>query len=144
MPSDARHHSVVLLEAESFAVRTERQFRLPLDVSADRRSPKRGLVDLLAFARQVQAIVYQERQLVEEIARRFSRRPKFITLALRLNYLAPDILSAIVDGRLPSDPTRRKLLNSSIPMDCALQRALFGFATTRSATERRTFLTVRS
>lgn len=126
---DSRHHHVVLLEAESFAVRTERQFRLPLNVSAERRSPKRGLVDLLTFARQVQAIVYEERQSVEEIARRFSRRPTFITRALRLNYLAPDILSAIVDGRQPPDLTRRKLLNSSIPTDWAQQRALFGFAT---------------
>lgn len=125
--SDARHHHIVALEAESFAVRSERQFRLPLDVAGERRAPKRGLVELLAFARQVQKIVYEERQTVEEIARRFSRRPTLISRALRLNYLAPDILSAIVDGRQPPDLTRRKLLNSSIPMDWAQQRALFGF-----------------
>lgn len=71
-----RHHHIVLLEAEAFAGRTERQFRLPLEFSEEKRSPKRGLVDLLTFARQVQAIVYEERQSVEEIARRRRRVTK--------------------------------------------------------------------
>nr|WP_294812210.1 hypothetical protein [uncultured Sphingomonas sp.] len=47
--------------------------------------------------------------------------------ALRLNYLAPDIIAAIIDGRQPPDLTRRKLLNTSIPMDWVQQRVLLGF-----------------
>jgi site-specific DNA recombinase len=125
--ADGRHHHVFVLEAEAFAVRTERQFRLPIDVGRAAGAPKRGLVDLMTFARQVQGIVYGERRSVEEVARRFSRRPTFVSRALRLNYLAPDIIAAIVDGRQPRDLTRRKLLNASIPMDWAQQRALLGF-----------------
>jgi hypothetical protein len=113
--ADGRHHHVFVLEAEAFAVRTERQFRLPIDVGRGAGAPKRGLVDLMTFARQVQGIVYGERRSVEEVARRFSRRPTFVSRALRLNYLAPDIIAAIVDGRQPRDLTRRKLLNASIP-----------------------------
>ncbi len=125
--ADGKHHHVYVVEAEAFAVRTERQFRLPFDVGRTVGKPKAGLVELLAFARQVQAVVYGERQSVDEVARRFRRRPTFISRALRLNYLAPDIIAAIVDGRQPSDLTRRKLLNSSIPMDWVQQRALLGF-----------------
>lgn len=125
--ADGKHHHIFVLEAEAFAVRTERQFRLPLHVGQQTGVPKRGLVELMAFAREVQGIVYDERQSIEEVARRFSRRPTFISRALRLNYLAPDIIASIVDGRQPPDLTRKKLLNSSIPMDWSQQRALFGF-----------------
>ena len=125
--ADGKHHRVYVVEAEPFAVRTERQFRLPFEVGRTTGKPKAGLVELMAFARQVQAIIYGERQSVEEVARRFRRRPTFISRALRLNYLAPDIIAAIVDGRQPADLTRRRLLNSSIPMDWVQQRALLGF-----------------
>lgn len=125
--ADGKHHRVYVVEAEAFAVRTERQFRLPFEVGRSTGKPKAGLVELMAFARQVQAIIYGERQSVEEVARRFKRRPTFISRALRLNYLAPDIIAAIVEGRQPANLTRRKLLYASIPMDWVQQRALFGF-----------------
>lgn len=125
--ADGKHHHIFVLQAHAFAVRSERKFRLPLDVGRQVGMPKQGLVDLMEFARTVQEIIYGERQSIEEVARRFSRRPTFIGRALRLNYLAPDIIVAIVDGRQPPDLTRRKLLNASIPLDWAQQRALLGF-----------------
>ena len=47
---------------------------------------------------------------------------------LRVNYLAPDIITAILDGAQPPQLTRRGLLDASLPLDWALQRKLFGFA----------------
>lgn len=126
--ADARYHRVHVVETEAFAVRSERQFRLPIDTGHAPGRPKPGLVDLMAFARRAQALVYEERSLpFNEVAARLHRRPAFVMRALRLNYLAPDIVSAIIDGRQPSDLTRRRLLTASIPMDWAQQRALFGF-----------------
>jgi hypothetical protein len=126
--ADAKHHHVYVVETEAFAVRSERQFRLPLDTGQSIGRPKPGLLDLMSFARRAHALVYEERTLsFGEVARRLHRREAFVMRALRLNYLAPDITAAIIDGRQPTDLTRRKLLNTSIPMDWAQQRVLLGF-----------------
>ncbi len=46
----------------------------------------------------------------------------------RLSWLAPDIISAIIDGRQPAALTGRRFLRASdIPLDWASQRAMFGF-----------------
>jgi hypothetical protein len=47
---------------------------------------------------------------------------------LRLNYLAPDIISSILDGTQPPGLTRQKLVKAHLPMDWALQRRLLGFS----------------
>jgi DNA invertase Pin-like site-specific DNA recombinase len=126
--TDARHHPIYVVETEAFAIRSERQFRLPLDMGYAKGKPKPGLVGLMSFARRAQALVYEERTLsFEEVARRLHCRQAFVMRALRLNYLAPDITAAIIDGRQPANLTRRKLLNASIPMDWAQQRVLLGF-----------------
>lgn len=126
--SDDKFHRVFIVETEAFAIRSERQFRLPIDTSSQPGKPKQGLIDLMAFARRAQALVYESRNLTfAQIAHRLHRREAFVMRALRLNYLAPDIIAAIIDGRQPADLNRRKLLNTSIPMDWAQQRTLFGF-----------------
>jgi hypothetical protein len=125
---DSKHHRIHILESEAFTVRAERRFRLPIEVSGSRGAPKRSLVNLMAFARRAQALVYEDRSLsFEEVAQRLHCRQPFVMRALRLNYLAPDIIAAIVDGRQPADLTRQKLLHMSIPMDWVQQRALLGF-----------------
>lgn len=55
--ADGKHHHIFVLQAHAFAVRSERQFRLPLDVGRQVGMPKPGLVDLMEFARVVQGIV---------------------------------------------------------------------------------------
>lgn len=48
---------------------------------------------------------------------------------VRLSFMAPDIISAIVDGTQPSDLTGRKIMRiNKIPLDWAGQRKMFGFA----------------
>lgn len=126
--NDAKFHHVYTLETEAFAIRSERQFRLPIDTASAPGKPKRGLVELMSFARRAQELIYGDRSLTfKEAAYRLHRREAFVMRALRLNYLAPDIISAIIDGRHPADLTRRKLLNTNIPMDWVQQRVLFGF-----------------
>jgi hypothetical protein len=46
---------------------------------------------------------------------------------VRLNYLAPDIISAIVDGTQPETLTRRRLIECDLPIDWQLQRKLLDF-----------------
>ena len=48
---------------------------------------------------------------------------------LRLGWLAPDIVSAILDGRHPIGLTGRRLLRAhNLPLDWAEQRVFLGFA----------------
>ena len=47
----------------------------------------------------------------------------------RLNYLAPDIVAAILDGEHPVDLTANKLMaDTRFPLDWRAQRAALGFA----------------
>ncbi len=61
-----------------------------------------------------------------EIARRFRLSDAHVRRLLRLAYLAPDIVEAIVEGHQPRILTV-KLLLRGIPLDWADQRAAFGF-----------------
>lgn len=46
---------------------------------------------------------------------------------VRLNYLAPDIVAAILDGTQPEELKGGKLMATELPMDWSLQRRLLGF-----------------
>ena len=62
-----------------------------------------------------------------DIARRFQLSDAHVRRILRVGYLAPDIVEAIVEGRQPRSLTVKRLLRG-IPCDWADQRAAFGFA----------------
>ena len=48
---------------------------------------------------------------------------------IRLNYLAPDIVAAILGGKQPADLTANKLMaDTRFPVDWRAQRAALGFA----------------
>jgi DNA invertase Pin-like site-specific DNA recombinase len=63
----------------------------------------------------------------KEIARRFQLSDAHVRRILRLGYLAPDIIEAIIEGRQPRSLTVKRLLRG-IPCAWADQRAAFGFA----------------
>lgn len=55
--------------------------------------------------------------------------PSYVTRLLRLTWLAPDIVSAIVDGRQPIGLTANRLMaNTRLPLEWQAQRELLGFA----------------
>jgi hypothetical protein len=90
---------------------------------------KDELVRLVHEARRAQALVDTERnQPVAELAVRLHRSPGYFARLIRLNYLAPDIVAAILDGTQPDRLTRKQLIEANLPTDWALQRTLFGFA----------------
>lgn len=90
--------------------------------------PDKKLVDLVSRARKAQRLIDEHREWsIEELAYKENCRPTFFARLIRLNYLAPDIVTAILDGTQPSSLTRDIVLNSNIPTDWAIQRQLFGF-----------------
>ena len=50
----------------------------------------------------------------------------FFVKLLGLNYLAPDVITAILDGDHRPDLTRKELTNANLPLDWALQRQWLG------------------
>ena len=119
-----------LLDIPANVVRFERSLVMPIEPASpdEDATPSPRLCALIREARWAQSMLDSERQTsVSELARRMNRRPGFFARIVRLNYLAPDIITAILDGKQPAGLTRKKLIYANLPMDWALQRTMFGF-----------------
>lgn len=124
----ARPHFV--LEVPASALRYQRALVYPIEPRDRARQSKSnpGLIALLQEARKAQALMDSRRDLsLVQAARVYRRGPNTFARILRLNYLAPDIVAAILDGTQPLSLHRKKLLLCTLPMDWALQRKLLGF-----------------
>jgi hypothetical protein len=89
-----------------------------------------GLLRIVARAHDLQARLAQNTKLtVHDIAREERVTAAYIYALLRLPWLAPDITTAIVNGRQPPQLNAKKLmrLTAHLPADWAEQRALLGF-----------------
>jgi hypothetical protein len=90
--------------------------------------PQEPLVLALAQARQWQDMLDAGKfDTIAALAKRMKVSTVYAARMLRLNYLAPDIVQAILDGREPSGLSLIKL-SEPMPMAWAEQRASLGFA----------------
>ena len=100
----------------------------PRDANQHNR-PDNALIKLLERARKAQWLVEHNRETpVASLATELRCKPGHFSRLIRLNYLAPDIVTAILDGTQPNTLTRDILLKANLPMDWSLQRKMFGFA----------------
>jgi len=92
--------------------------------------PDARLVKLLIRARKFNAtLLGSDDVLFAALAKREGVSPSYFTRLIRLSYLAPDIIEAILDGRQPHDLTADKLLaHSRLPLGWHEQRTVLGFA----------------
>jgi DNA invertase Pin-like site-specific DNA recombinase len=100
------------------------------DGSSGRRAADPSLLRIIARAHDVQARLIQNIKLtVHDIAREEHVTAAYIYTLLRLPWLAPDITTAIVNGRQPPQLNAMKLmrLTARLPTDWVEQRALLGF-----------------
>ena len=66
---------------------------------------------------------------IREIAAREGVTAPFVSRLLPLAFLAPEIVTAIVEGRQPVDLTTETLIkNTDIPLDWTEQKRALGFA----------------
>ena len=66
---------------------------------------------------------------LDEIAKSEDMVPSYATRLFRLTILAPDIVSAILNGRHPPELTARRLMDDTrLPLDWNEQRRCLGFA----------------
>ena len=120
-----------VLDVAVHAVSAERSpvLHIPARDASTLHSIDKQLVKLFGKARKAQAMVEARRdQPIEQIAKEFRCRPGHFSRLIRLNYLAPDIVTSILDGAQPESLTSHKLLHVDLPLDWTLQRNLLGFA----------------
>lgn len=91
-------------------------------------TPDKKLINLIRSARKAQRLVEENRELdLEALAKIQGCRTAHFARLIRLNYLAPDIVTAVFDGTQPPGLNRKVLLNSNVPTDWSVQRKLYGF-----------------
>jgi site-specific DNA recombinase len=92
--------------------------------------PDARLIRLLMKARRFNAtLIRSDGVPFAEVAERESVSPSYFTQLVRLSYLAPDIVQAILDGQQPRDLTADELVaHSRLPLAWHDQRTALGFA----------------
>lgn len=112
--------------------RTGKELRFVILGAADHVSPDQPLIRLLQRARALQSAIEQSGSAsIEELASSQNMTPSYATRLMRLNYLAPDIVDAIFDGRQPAELSANKLMKDTrYPLGWQEQRIALGFAQT--------------
>ena len=96
----------------------------------DQTTADPGLLRIVARAHDIQARLIQNTDLtVHVIAGQERVSANYVYRLLRLPSLAPDIITAIVNGKNPPQLTAKRLmrLTPQIPVDWTAQRKLLGF-----------------
>ncbi len=103
----------------------------PIVLRADTGAPQRDpdLIALVSDARRwMDDLIKGKVATVAEITKREKLRPGNVSRVLPLAWLAPDIASAILEGRQPVHLTAQKLRDlPELPLDWAEQRRVLGF-----------------
>ena len=110
--------------------RVGREMKMLVDKSNDDASIDPSLLKIVARAHGIQAQLTENSKLtVHDIARAERVSAGYLYALLRLPWLAPDITTAIVNGRQPLQLNAMKLmrLTAHLPTDWTEQRALLGF-----------------
>jgi site-specific DNA recombinase len=117
------------VHAPAFLIAGHPRFMLPISPRASESSaPTPWLVDLLSRATELRAFALANRtKSVAELARAKGLGPSTFARYLRVNYLAPDIQAAIMDGTQPESMTVGALLYGPMPLDWGQQRLVLGF-----------------
>ena len=81
----------------------------------------------------IKAFVWQDKMkkenlFIEDLAKSEGLSREYVGKVLRMTYLAPDIVTAIVDGVYPKTLSLRKILESEIPLLWSQQRLKYGFS----------------
>jgi site-specific DNA recombinase len=91
------------------------------------RSPNHTLVKAVARGFAWRHRIVEEGLLIGDVAKQVGCTDRYVSQMLRLGFLAPDIVRAILEGREPVDLTLDRVADG-IPFSWAEQRQRFGFA----------------
>ena len=128
--SDRESKDVLTLTVRARLQRVGREMRMLVENTDDQTTADPGLLRIVARAHDIQERLMQNTDLtVHVIASQEQVSANYVYRLLRLPALAPDIITAIVNGKNPPQLTAKKLmrLTPQIPVDWAEQRKLLGF-----------------
>ncbi|UAK23079.1 recombinase family protein [Sphingomonas nostoxanthinifaciens] len=125
------HHDdqiAIIIDAPVQRIRRGRELRLVFageQAAPVRASPDAGLVALLADAIDARMLVLANPTAsINQIAATHGRCRKRLTMLLKLSWLAPEIVKAILAGCQPTTVTRSVLTEVDLPIAWAAQRAM--------------------
>jgi site-specific DNA recombinase len=97
--------------------------------SSESASCNPRLIKMIADAHVArQRVLDQPTRSMSQIAADLGRCRGDLADQMRLSYLAPDIVTAILEGRHPSTLNRKTLAATDLPLDWSEQRRMLGFA----------------
>ena len=123
-------HEIVTLTVPARLKRVGREMRMLVKSADDQTTADPSLLRIIARAHDIQGRLSQNTGLtVHDIAREERVSAAYIYTLLRLPWLAPDITTAIVNGRQPQQLNAKTLMAeaSRLPAHWAEQRTLLGF-----------------
>ena len=127
----ANPDDVVTLTIAARLQRAGREMRMVVQGTENQRAPDPALLRALARAHDFrERLIRDPRLSAHDIARTEGVSAAYIYVTLRLAWLAPDIVEAIVNGRQLSRLTATELfrLSGHLPLGWPEQRTLIGFA----------------
>ena len=127
---DSDSNDILTLTVMARLQRVGREMRMLVENTDDQTTADPGLLRIVARAHEIQERLMQNTDLtVHVIASQERVSANYVYRLLRLPTLAPDIITAIVNGKNPPQLTAKKLmrLTPQIPVDWAEQRKLLGF-----------------
>lgn len=106
-----------------------REAKLRIDGGDPGKPVNDDLLGLLSDARAALELVQSNPELsLHQLGKREGRCRTHLARLLRIAWLSPRIVEAIVEGTQPRKLNRRMLLEANLPIDWAEQERLFGFA----------------
>ena len=123
-------HDLLTLRAPARLQRVGREVRMLVEGAEYQAVTDPSLLRIVARAHDIQERLSQDTDLtVHDVAREERVTAAYIYALLRLPWLAPDITTAIVNGRQPLQLNAKTLMRKAarLPADWAEQRTLLGF-----------------
>ena len=132
---DTDPEDIVTLTIAARLQRAGREMRMVVQNAENQRAPDPALIRALVRAHDFRERLMRDPHLsAHDIARAEGVSAAYIYATLRLAWLAPDIVEAIVNGRQPPRLTATELfrLSGHLPLGWPQQRTLIGFTTDKT------------
>ena len=130
LDEDDSSDTTIKLSVAATLKRTGKELKFIVPSTTDNASPDQSLIKLLVRARALQTTIERSGNAsIEEIASSQNLTPSYVARLMRLNFLAPEIVEAIVAGRQPAALSANKLMKDTrFPLSWHEQRLALGFA----------------
>jgi DNA invertase Pin-like site-specific DNA recombinase len=126
--SDGTDEVLIPLSIPVALKRAGLEMRLLVQGAKDDRAPDPTLIKLIARAAKLRDDLLKEGLSMRALAQREKLNSSYVSRVIRLAFLAPDIVTAILKGRQPIELTAEKLVRDSrLPLSWAEQRQQLGF-----------------